>query len=279
MTTTKSTQPGPVLVLGGTGKTGSRVAAALTERGVPVRIGSRKGGPPFDWTDRSTWSDALDGMAAVYIAYAPDLAVPGAPDDIAAFVRRAADAGVEQVVLLSGRGEPEAEQCEKIVRESGLSWTIVRASWFAQNFSEGPFRDELAATGSLSLPVGNIGEPFVDASDIADVAVAALSESGHDGRLYEVTGPRLLTFAEAVDEIATASGRTIAFRPVSLEEYDRELAALGISEGERGLLSYLFTEVLDGRNAYLADGVQEALGRPPRDFATYAAAVAGRAVW
>ena len=103
--------------------------------------------------------------------------------------------GVEHLVLLSGRGEHHARLGEDVVRNSGLSFTIVRAAWFAQNFSEGYLRDPILA-GILPMPGGMIAEPIIDIDDIADVVVAALTEDGHVGELYEVTGPRLMTFAE-----------------------------------------------------------------------------------
>ena len=188
MSTTNET----ILVTGGTGKTGRRVAERLNARGMPVRIGSRSGEPPFDWEDRSTWEPALRGTSAAYVSYYPDLAVPGTPELIGALAERALAAGTRRLVLLSGRGEEEAERAEEALKASGAEWTIVRCSWFMQNFSESYFAEPLAA-GELALPVGDVREPFVDAEDIADVAVAALTEEGHAGRLYELTGPRPLT--------------------------------------------------------------------------------------
>ena len=122
-------------------------------------------------------------------------------------------------------------------------------------------------------------EPFVDADDIADVAVAALTEDGHIGRLYELTGPRLLTFAEAVDEVAKAAGREIRYVPISIEDYAAAAAEQGVPAEVIELLTYLFGEVLDGRNAHLTDGVQRALGRQPRDFAEYARDAAATGIW
>ena len=198
------------LVLGGTGKTGRRVVDRLVNLGVPTRVASRSANLSFDWEDPGTWDGVLDGVTAAYISYAPDLAIPGATDAIRAFVERAVEHGVQHLVLLSGRGEEEAHLCERIVQSFGAEWTVVRASWFNQNFSEGEFLGMVLA-GEITLPAGTVGEPFVDADDIADVAVAALTEDGHAGQVYEVTGPRLLTFAEAVEEIARASGREIQF--------------------------------------------------------------------
>ena len=164
------------------------------------------------------------------------------------------------------------------LQDAGADWTIVRCSWFSQNFSENFFLDGVLA-GELALPVDGIPEPFVDAEDIADVATAALTEDGHVGRLYELTGPRLLTFAEAIDEIAAASRRPVRFVPVSLEQFAAALSEQEVPADLVSLLTYLFTEVLDGRNAKLADGVQRALGREPTDFRDYARRTAAAGVW
>ena len=266
------------LVLGGTGKTGRRVAARLTARGVPVRIGSRGGAPPFDWQDSSTWRPALRGVESAYISYYPDLAAPGASEAIGAFIEQAVKSGVRRLVLLSGRGEDEAQRSERVLRESGADWTILRSSWFCQNFSESHLL-EAVLHGEVALPAGTVAEPFVDADDIADVAVAALTEAGHIGQLYELTGPRLLTFADAVEEIARASGRPVRYVDLPVDRFASRLKEQYVPAEVVELLIYLFTTVLDGRNAQLADGIQRALGRGPRDFAQYARDTAATGVW
>jgi uncharacterized protein YbjT (DUF2867 family) len=266
------------LVTSGTGKTGRRVADRLRERGMPVRIGSRSGVPPFDWHDRATWAPALRGTAAAYLAYFPDLAVPGAPEAVAEFAELARDGGTRRLVLLSGRGEEEAERAERALRASGTEWTIVRCSWFMQNFSESFMLDGVLA-GELALPADGVREPFVDVEDVADVAAAALAEDGHAGELYELTGPRLLRFDEAVTEIAGASGHPVRYVPASIEQYAAAMAAEGLPADVVALTTYLFSEVLDGRNARVADGVARALGREPRDFADFAARTAAAGVW
>ncbi len=265
------------LVLGGTGKTGRRVAKRLTARGLPVRIGSRSGKPPFDWEDRATWVPALHGVGSAYVSYYPDLAAPGAVEAVGSFAELAVANGVRRLVLSAGRGEPEAELAEQAARESGAELTVVRATGFSQNFSEGFFLDPVLS-GEVVLPAGDMAEPFVDADDISDDAVAALTEDRHIGELYELTGPRLLTFAEAVEEIAKATGREIRYAPVPVDEFASAMAAQVPGEVIE-LLTYLFTEVLDGRNAHLADGVQRALGREPRDFTDYARDAAASGVW
>jgi uncharacterized protein YbjT (DUF2867 family) len=269
----------PTLVAGGTGKTGRRVVAELERRGVPTRVGSRSARPTFDWDDRAGWAPVLDGVRAAYLSFFPDLAVPGAAETVGAFAEAARVAGVERLVLLSGRGEDEAQHAEAAVRAAGLPTTVIRASWFMQNFGES-FLLDAVRDGTVALPVAaTVPEPFVDADDIADVAVAALTEDGHAGELYEVTGPRLLTFADAVAEIGAVTGRQLTFMSIPIESYASEAAAHGAGPEEIALLSYLFTEVLDGRNASVTDGVRRALGRPPRDFAGYVADTAATGAW
>jgi uncharacterized protein YbjT (DUF2867 family) len=266
------------LVLGGTGKTGRRIVEQLAARQVPVRIGSRSATPSFDWDNRGTWPAALVNVDAVYISYYPDLAAPGATDAIRAFTDLAVRSGVRRLVLLSGRGEPEAQRCEEIVQASGVQWTVLRCSWFNQNFSENYLLEPILA-GEVELPAPNIGEPFVDADDIADAAVAALTDGKHAGQLYELTGPRLLTFADAIAQIARASGREIRYVQVPMEEYVVALEQAQLPPDFVALIKYLFTEVLDGRNAHVTDGVQRALGRAPRDFADYARSAAASGAW
>jgi uncharacterized protein YbjT (DUF2867 family) len=275
---TNRTRPSTTLVLGGTGKTGRRIVDRLQALDVAVRIGSRSASPPFDWDDETTWTPALQGVGAAYISYYPDLAAPGATDVIRAFAGVAVAAGVEHLVLLSGRGEDEAQACERLIQDAGVDWTILRASWFSQNFSESYFLDAVLS-GEVAVPAGDVPEPCVAADDIADVAVAALTEHGHAEKLYELTGPRMLTFEQATAEIAKATDRQIAFIPVSPEDYAAALAAEGVPVEVIELVTYLFTTVLDGRNAHLGDGVQRALGREPRDFYDYAWDTAQHGTW
>ena len=259
------------VVLGAAGKTGRRVAERLQARGVPVRAGSRSATPPFDWEDPATWAPAVRGADALYISFFPDLAVPGAAEAVAEVARLAA--GARRIVLLSGRGEEEAQRAERAVFEVFPATTVVRCSWFAQNFSEGYLLDGVLA-GEVALPVGDVREPFVDVDDIADVAVTALTEDGHAGRVYELTGPRALTFAEAVEEIGRAAGRPVRFTRVPLDGF-----TAGEEDNVAELMRYLFTEVLDGRNVATADGVQRALGRPATDFREFAARASTAGAW
>jgi len=267
-----------ILILGGTGKTGHRVVERLEARNLRVRIGSRSAERPFDWDDPNRWGAVLQDVHSVYITFQPDLAVPGAEDAIRTFTALAVASGVQRLVLLSGRGEEEAQRCEQIVQTAGVEWTIVRASWFNQNFSESFFLEPIL-NGELVLPIGDVQEPFIDAEDIADVVVAALTESQHVGQIYEVTGPHLLTFGQVVAAIASATGREIRFVQVSPQDYMAAQKEAGVPEEYLWLTNYLFTIVLDGRTAFVTDGVQRALGRSPRDFSDYVQQTAASGVW
>jgi uncharacterized protein YbjT (DUF2867 family) len=276
--TNGNARDGVILVLGGTGKTGRRVADRLIQAGRPVRIGSRGGEPPLDWEDPGTWGRALQGVTAAYVAYQPDLAVPGALETVQAFFAQAVASGLDKLVLLSGRGEMEAELAEQALQASAADWTVLRSSWFCQNFSESLFLEPILS-GELALPVGLIAEPFVDVDDIADIAFAALTGPAHSRQLYDITGPRALSFADAVGEIARGTGRDITFIPVPPDDYRSDLVRQNIPDAYIDLVLYLLTTVLDGRNTPLADGVQRALGRPPRDFSDYVQRTAATGVW
>ena len=266
------------LILGSSGKTGRRVINRFIANGLGYREGSRNSDTPFDWYDATTWKEALQGISAVYVVFFPDLAVPGAPAIIKNFVQVAKSSGVEHLVLLSGRGEEEAQTCEQIVMNSTMDWTIVRSSWFAQNFSESFFLDDILQ-GQVFLPIGDVKEPFVDIEDIADIVFAALTDEKHKNQIYEVTGTKLLSFRDVISEIARAANRNIDFQQVSMEDYVKYMVEAEVPEDYVALIKYLFTEVLDGRNESLTDGVQRALGREPGSFHAFAQNISETGVW
>ncbi|MFI8947136.1 NmrA family transcriptional regulator [Streptomyces sp. NPDC053750] len=275
-----STQSGmTVVVTGASGRTGRRVAEAARAAGLTVRAASRATG--FDWRDRSTWADVLRGADAAYLAYPTDVGAPDAAGAVGALAREAAGLGVRRLVLLSARGEEQARPTEEALAGSGADWTVVRAAWFAQNFSEGPLVEELRQHGELVFPAGyEAREPFVDLRDVADVVVAALTSGERcAGRVLEVSGPRLLTFAEAVAEIAKEAGRPLTYRAVSPHAYGENLAGFGVPTEEVAFLVELFGALLDGRNAHLSDGVQQVLGRAPRDFGDFVREEVAAGAW
>ncbi|CAM5491244.1 Rossmann-fold NAD(P)-binding domain-containing protein [Streptomyces narbonensis] len=261
-----------ILVTSATGKTGRRVAERLAARGVTVRHGSRTGATPFDWEAPETWGPALRGADAAYVAYYPDLAAPGAVEAMRTFGRLAVENGVRRLTVLSGRGEPEAVVAEGALREAagGVEMTVVRASFFAQNFSEGLLAEGVAE-GMLVFPAGDTLEPFVDVDDLADVIVETLTADGHAGRVHEVTGPRPVSFAEVAAEISRVSGRPVVYEAMPAAEYAGLLTDFGLPAPEAEWLAALFATLLDGHNASATDGVKRVLGREPRSFAAFAA--------
>ncbi|MFE7480421.1 NAD(P)H-binding protein [Streptomyces sp. NPDC057552] len=281
-----NTAPSPVLVLGATGKTGRRVLARLRELGVETRAASRAGETPFDWADPKTWGPALEGAAAVYI-----VPLDTTPSPTPAFVERAVAAGVRRLVLLSARGvdtpgyfgSPDYDggphaQGEEAVRSSDVTWTILRPGWFAQNFTEGVFLEDIR-NGSLTLPVGDGEASYIDADDIAAVAVAALTEDGHEGEAYELSGPRALGVADVLDEIAKVSDVRASYIPAEEAAFREGLVAQGMSEVEAALWTAALDPIRTSREAPVKDGVERALGRPPRDLAEVVREAAEKGAW
>lgn len=268
-----------ILVIGGTGKTGRKVASKLTIAGHNVRIGSRSSSPSFDWENPETWSESMQGMDKVYITFQPDLAVPGALEAIEELTKQAKRCNVKKLVLLSGKGEREAELCEQVVIHSGLDYTIVRASWFNQNFSESFFLEPILE-GFVALPQAEAKVPYVDTDDIADVVVEALLSDEHNGNIYQLTGPRLLTFKDVIQEISEATQRDIAFTPITLAAYTNAMKQQGVPSDFIWLVEYLFSEVLvNPSNSEITNDIQKVLNRTPKDFSDYVKETVATGVW
>ncbi len=260
----ENTPTRPVLVAGGAGKTGRRVAERLEALGESVRLASRSTPVRFDWDDPSTWEAAVDGVSGAYLAYVPDLAFPGAVETIDAAGAVLARHGVERVVLLSGRGEEGALAAEDALTSHVPTARVVRGAWFTQNFTEGMFADEIAE-GGLALPVSpSVREPFVDADDLADVIVTLLRDAATAGRRVDVTGPELLTFAEVVALVGDTTGPTVELTTLGPAEYVDRLVTVGLAPEEAHGMLGLFQELFDGRNEHTTDTVETYLGRPAR---------------
>jgi uncharacterized protein YbjT (DUF2867 family) len=268
-----------ILVIGGTGKTGRRVAQNLAQAEHNLRVVGRNTNPAFDWENPETYDAALKDMDRAYIVYYPDLAVPGSRDAITALTEKALEAGLEKVVLLSGKGETEAEACEYIVANSGLNYTLVRASWFNQNFSEGAFL-EFVLNGVVALPMPEAEIPFVDADDIADVVSKVLIDDSYNGQTVTVTGPQKRTFKEVIDIMAEARDKHIQFVPISIDEFKEGMRQAGLPDSYVWLFGYLFQEVLGNpENQAVSEDVAKVLGRPAKDFETFAKETATTGVW
>lgn len=271
-------QDSPILIIGKNGKTGWRVDRRLRALGYPTRAVSRSTSPAFDWEDQGTWREAMSGTRSAYITFHPDLAIPSAEQTIRDFVTLAAELGLQHLVLLSGRGEEGAQRAERVLKQGGPDWNIVRASWFMQNFSEN-FMIEGILNGELMLPAGDIAEPFIDVDDIADVAVATLTRHELRNRLFEVSGPRAMTFAHCAEAISEATGYPVKYTQVPIDAFIDGLQAQGIPQQLLWLMRELFTVVFDGRNSTPTTGVEEALGRPATDFRQYVRKVMETGAW
>ncbi len=271
-------QDSSILIIGKNAKTGWRVDRRLRELGYPTRAVSRSTSPAFDWEDQGTWGAAMAGTRAAYVTFHPDLAIPSAEQTVRNFVALAAELGLEHLVLLSGRGEAGARRAELVLEDSGLDWNVVRASWFMQNFSEN-FMIEGILNGELMLPAGDTVEPFVDVDDIAEVAVATLTRPELRNRVFEVTGPRAMTFAECVAAISHATGYPVKYTQIPLEAFIDGLRGEGAPEQLLWLMRELFSVVFDGRNSRPTAGVEEALGRPATDFSEYVRKVMATGAW
>ena len=268
-----------ILVIGGTGKTGRRVVEQLQNKGIEPRIGSRNSSPGFDWDNKDTWVDALNGIEKMYVTYYPDLAVPGAKEAIESLTYLAKELGVKKMVLLSGKGETEAEACERIVMDSGMDYTIVRASWFNQNWSESFFLDPILS-GEVALPMSDVPIPFVDANDIAEVAATVLLDDSYNGEIIEVTGPELITFKEIVKIISKTSNRRLNFYDITLEQYIEGMKQMRIPDDVVWLIDYLFSHVLTNPNNQLVvNDIERVLGRKAKTFSEYAQETAETGIW
>lgn len=273
-----------ILIVGGTGKTGSRVARRLRDAGHGVRTASRTcGDVRFDLGEPWTWAAALDRITAAYVLEPQVQGTEEGQRRIPRFVDAAAAAGVRRVVLMTAPGVEAGEthplwRAEQAVKSSGLEWTIVRPTWFAQNFSEDFWLPGIL-DGSLVLPVGDGATAFIDAEDIADVIVAALTHEGHNGKAYMLTGPRAIGFCEAVDLIGKATGRTIRHVDISPEAFTQAQIADGVPPHVAKLMARIYTGIRDGSAADISDGTQRALGRQPRAFEDYVSAAAAAGAW
>lgn len=275
----------PILILGGKGKTGRRVVEQLDARGIPVRLASRSSEQRFDWYDEGSWDGAVAGIDTAYLA--PPVGPTGL-EQAGRFIKQAAAEGLRRVVLLSGRGvgSPDREfavyessvALEHAVQDSGADWTIIRPAWFMQGFSEDWLHDHVMA-GELRLSAADGGEAWIDTNDIGDVMTAALLDEKHTGEIYSLSGPRLLTLSDVADELSAVTGRPIRYVDLEPEQHVAELVEYGQTLEDSESVRDLFAVIRNHKSEYLSDGIQQVLGREPRDFSDWARATAKTGVW
>jgi uncharacterized protein YbjT (DUF2867 family) len=263
-----------VLVLGGTGTTGRRVVAGLRERGVPARIATRKPGEPgqvrFDWADRATHLAALRDVSAVYLLAPIGEAEPARL--VEPFLADALAAGVRRVVLLSSSAvaedSPGLGELQRLVR-AAPEWTVLKPSWFMQNFTGEHLVAQGVRDGEIVTATGDARVAFVDAGDIAAVAVRALTDPEPHNTEPVLTGPGAVSYAEAASIIAAHTGRPVRHRAVSTAEFAASLTASGIPAGFSLVLAALDEGIRRGAEDRVTPAVEEVTGRPARSFETF----------
>lgn len=273
------------LVLGPNGMIGRRLAPMLESLGVAVRKASRgaTGASHFDWHDKATYRPALEGNTSVYLVVADPGAAPDAT--VLPFLDEARRAGVRKIVAVSSlgvtfSGEPDnspRRRLEQLIAESGMDWTILRPGGFNQNFSESFLLPGILQAGMVATATGNGPVAFVDAEDIAAVAAIALTESGHDGQYYSLTGPEALSFAQATAVIAEAAGRPIAYQALSEAQFAGMLAGANVPPDAMAIVVRDQLAIGNGEEAVISSTVPELTGRKAQSFGDFAKAAA--AVW
>ncbi|MFI8873602.1 NmrA family NAD(P)-binding protein [Streptomyces sp. NPDC055243] len=268
------------LITGGTGTTGSRVATALAAEGMSVRVGSRTPAPGtgqvrFDWNDPTTHGPALTGTDGVYLVPPIGDAEPARP--MVPFLERALDAGVRRFVLLSSsaiaEGDPGAGEVHRAMRQLAPEWAVLRPSWFMQNFvTPGHLHVEsIRATDEIVTATGEGRVGFVDAGDIAAVAVRALTDERPHNAAHLITGPQALGYADVAEAVSKVSGREIRHRSVPAADFRERLVASGMPEAFARALAAMDEGIAHGSEDRVDPAVERITGRPARGFADFAA--------
>jgi uncharacterized protein YbjT (DUF2867 family) len=274
-----------ILILGGTGKTGRRLAAALREAGAPARTAARRGADvAFDWDDAASREAALAGADRVYLV-PPAGRLDHAPL-VRAFLDQAAAAGVRHVTALSAFGVNHAPDETPLramelalAARDDLGWSVVRPTWFMQNLTEGFMQPQIAA-GTLALPAGDGAEAFIDAQDIAAVAAATLLDpAAHAGRAYDITGPEALTHTQVVERIAAATGREVRYVDADRAAWVAGATDAGLPADYAEVLAGLFDLIRDGHGSRPTSTVREVTGREPRSLEDFVADAAAAGAW
>ncbi len=269
-----ATSASVTLVLGATGKTGSRVASRLLSRGLPVRTAARSGADAhFDWDEPKTYAPALQGIERVYLL-GPVMRTDFA-DQVSVFLDQAEAAGARHVTYLSAHGTDSAPPGTAmrsveldLLSRTALTHAILRPAWFMQNFSETFLKP---VGGSIVVPAGDGAEAFVDAVDIAAVASATLTDpQAHAGAQYELTGPEALTIAEAAKIISDTSGQVIDYRDIDRDAWIAGAVAGGVPAEYGAVLSALTETIASGHGSRPSNDIEKATGAPPTTFADFA---------
>jgi uncharacterized protein YbjT (DUF2867 family) len=266
-----------VLVIGATGTTGSRVVTFLSQRGVLTRQATRTPRSPgqvrFDWADRATHADALRGVGAIYLIAPIEVSDP--VPLVKPFLKEALRQGVRRVVQLSSSALPEGGPglgaVHHLVRTMMPEWTVLRPSWFMQNFVGDHLVAQGVETGEIVTATGNGRVAFVDAGDIAAVAGHALTDEIPHNTEHILTGPEALSYADAAGILTRQTGRTIIHRSVSAEEAVIRITAHGVPTEFAKALAAMDTDISGGAEDRVTDTVKAVTGLTARSFQTFAA--------
>ncbi|MEV6148706.1 NAD(P)H-binding protein [Nonomuraea sp. NPDC052129] len=263
------------LVIGATGTTGSRTAARLTAAGHRVKAASRHATPvpgaepvPFDWYDPGTHVAVLDGVDRVYLI--PPLGNPDPASVMLPFLRQARTAGVHRAVLLSSSAVPEGGPAVGMVHQAMPAlfeqWAVLRPSWFMQNFTGTHIHAlSIREDGTIWTATGTGRVGFVDAEDIAAVAVHALTDEHAPNTDLVLTGPEALSYDDIATSITEVTGRPVVHRHLPYEQMRDRLAALMPLEFA-AILAGMDRAIAEGAEDRVTDAVQHITGRPPRSF-------------
>jgi uncharacterized protein YbjT (DUF2867 family) len=275
----------PILVTGATGNTGSPLVELLIRRGTPARVMVRRQAAAArfeaapvqvavaDFDDADSLAAAVAGVGRAY------LVTPSSEQAQAQQVRfaeLAVAAGVEQVVVLSQLGAEEASPVrflrwhaavERRIRELGIGFTFLRPNLYFQGLLA--FAPSIATEGRFFAPIGDARVSAVDVRDIAAVAAVALTEPGHAGRIYTITGPAAITHAEIAEAISTALGRQITFIDAPAEVFAERLREV-LPPWQVGGLLEDYAHYARGEAAAVYPTVAEVTGQQPRDVGQFA---------
>lgn len=273
------TSAGTVLVTGATGTTGSRTAAQLVAAGHRVRAAGRRGpalpgaqSARFDWYDPATHDDALAGTDRVYLV--PPVGDPDPAAVMLPFLERARTLGLRRAVLLSSSAVPEGGPAVGKVHEAlpGLfdEWAVLRPSWFMQNFTGAHLHAAtIRATGTFATATGDGRVAYVDADDIAAVALHALTDIDAPNTDLVLTGPRALTHDDIATTLTEVTGRPVTHQRLTVAEVRHRLTEqAGIPPEFAALLADMDHAIAEGAEGRTTDTVHRLTGRPPHDFRT-----------
>jgi uncharacterized protein YbjT (DUF2867 family) len=261
-----------VLVTGATGKTGRSLIAQLDQNGVPHRAASRASKVPFDWTEPTTWDDAVDGVTSAYLVAPPTVTDPYSR--IIEFLELAISRGVQRFVFLSISSLPAGDlahgRVHQWLQDHTTDWAVLRPSAFMQNFSEGPFYGSILDEDTIYSNTGTGRVGFIDAHDIATAARCALLAPVAANTDFVLTGDEAISFDQVAETISGVSGRTITHTKISSDELAERFQRRGIPRLTAQLLAAAYATIADGTEDFTTTAVRDVTGSPATTLRAFA---------